>query len=87
MSYAHAYYAADADKSGTSYLHTITRAFIDGRRLLASADGRALDDRQRAQLVAYADTIRSNWEKVIAEAAFKYAGSVYKNLQERDEIV
>lgn len=81
MTYAHAYYAADADKSGTDYLPTISKAFIDGRKLIASAKGEALSDAQRSQLKAYAETIKSNWEKVIAEAAFKYAGSVYKDLQ------
>jgi len=88
MTYAHAYYAADADKSGkTDYLHTITRAFLEGRRLIASADGEALSTEQRRQLEAYADTIKSNWEKVIAEAAFKYAGSVYKDLNKLNIIV
>ena len=28
-----------------------------------------------------------NWEKVIAEAAFKYAGSVYKDLDKLNTIV
>ncbi|MGD8840018.1 MAG: DUF4856 domain-containing protein [Gammaproteobacteria bacterium] len=86
MAYAHAYYSADADKSGTNYLHRITRAFIDGRELIAGADGENLNETQRAQLTAYAETIKSNWEKVIAEAAFKYAGEVYQNLQELDEM-
>ena len=81
MTYAHAYYAADADKSGkTTYLHDITQAFVDGRELIASANGQALTDAQRAELQGYADSIKENWEKVIAEAAFKYAGSVYKDL-------
>ena len=82
MTFAHAYYAADADKGGkTNYLHTITKAFIDGRELIASAKGEKLSGVQRGALVEYAKTIKSNWEKVIAEAAFKYAGSVYKDLQ------
>ena len=87
MTYGHAYYAADADKSGTNYLHNITQAFIDGRKLIASADGAALTDDQRAQLKQIADTIRSEWKKVIAEAAFKYAGSVYKDLQKLNTVV
>lgn len=88
MTYAHAYYAADADKSGeTEYLHTITRAFLDGRTLITSADGKALSDEQLAELQSYADTIKTNWEKVIAEAAFKYAGSVYEDLNKLDVIV
>ena len=87
MTYGHAYYAADADKSGTNYLHTITQAFIDGRKLLTSADGAALTDAQRAQLKEFAGVIKSEWEKVIAEAAFKYAGSVYKDLQKLNTVV
>ena len=87
MTYGHAYYAADADKSGTRYLHTITQAFIDGRKLITSADGAALTDAQRAQLKEIAGVIKSEWEKVIAEAAFKYAGSVYKDLQKLNTVV
>ncbi len=82
MTYAHAYYAAGADKGGkTNYLHNITKAFVDGRQMIADAGGKKLTDKQRSQLQAYAADIRSNWEKVIAEAAFKYAGSVYKDLK------
>ena len=82
MTYAHAYYAADADKSGKSdYLHTITGAFINGRALIASAKGEALSDSERQKLREYADIIASNWERVLAEATFKYAGSVYKDIQ------
>ncbi|MCV6593723.1 MAG: DUF4856 domain-containing protein [Silicimonas sp.] len=81
MTFGNAYYAADADKSGTDYLPTITSAFIEGRKLIASADGAALTDAQRAQLVAYAATIEEEWTKVLAEATFKYAGSVYKDIE------
>ena len=87
MTFAHAYYAADADKNGTSYLQTITQAFLDGRNLITSANGEALSDTQRAELRGYADVIKTNWEKVIAEATFKYAGSVYKDLQKLQIIV
>jgi len=88
MTYAHAYYAADADKSGrTGYLHTITQAFLDGRRLIVSADGEALTGEELDELQSYADTIKRNWEKVIAEAAFKYAGSVYEDLEKLSIIV
>ena len=88
MTYAHAYYAADADKSGkTQYLHTITQAFLDGRKLIASANGEALTEAQRNQLMKHADTIKTNWEKVIAEAVFKYSGSVYKDLEKLRVIV
>ncbi len=78
-----AYYAAAADKSGTkttNYSETIMQAFIDGRQLIADAQGEALTDAQRATLVGYAAVIEENWEKVLAEAAFKYAGSVYKDI-------
>lgn len=87
MTYAHAYYAADADKSGTKYLHTITQAFLDGRNLITSAKGKKLTLDQRNELQSYANTIRSQWEKVIAEAAFKYAGSTYKDLEKLSTIV
>jgi hypothetical protein len=78
MLYAHAYYAAGADKSGKSdYLNTITKAFIDGRQIITDANGEKLTDKQRGLLIAQADIIKKNWELVIAEAAFKYAGAVY----------
>lgn len=80
MTFGNAYYAADADKSGTDYLPTITGAFIEGRQLITSANGEALTDAQRAQLVAYAAVIEEEWTKVLAEATFKYAGSVYKDI-------
>lgn len=82
MTYAHAYYAAGFDKAGkTDYLHTIVKAFVDGRQLIAQAKGVALTDSQRQQLMTYANIIATQWEKVIAEAVFKYAGSTYKDLQ------
>ncbi|MCG7493263.1 DUF4856 domain-containing protein [Thalassobius sp. Cn5-15] len=83
-----AYYAAGADKGGTkstNYMHTIMQAFIDGRQVIADAKGEALSDEARAQLKAHAATIESNWEKVLAEAAFKYAGSVYKDINKMAE--
>ena len=87
MTFAHAYYAADSDKTGTKYMHTIVGAFIDGRKLISDAGGSALTDEQRMQLMGYAKTIKTNWEKVIAEAAFKYAGSCYKDLEKLRTIV
>jgi len=39
MTYAHAYYAADSDKTGTKYMHTIVGAFIKGRQLITEANG------------------------------------------------
>ena len=86
MTFGPAYYAAGFDASvydkgnRTSYLHTIAKAFLDGRKLLASAKGEKLTDAQRATLMGHARTIADNWEKVLAEATFKYAGSVYKDM-------
>lgn len=88
MTYAHAYYAAGFDKGGkTNYLHTIVQAFVDGRQLIADANGEALTDQQRNKLKGYAKTISDNWEMVIAEAVFKYAGSTYKDLQKLNEAI
>lgn len=87
MTFAHAYYAAGYDKGGKSdYLKTIMKAFIEGRTLIAKANGEALTDDQRAELKRQAGIIRSNWEKVIAESVFKYAGSTYKDLKKLTEI-
>lgn len=81
MVFGNAYYAAGADKSGkTDYLPTIVGAFMEGRKLITSANGEALTDEQRAQLKAYAEVIETEWTKVLAEATFKYAGSVYKDI-------
>ena len=57
------------------------KAFLDGRQLIADAKGEALTEKQRQQLKAYAQVIETNWEEVIAEAVFKYAGSTYKDLK------
>jgi hypothetical protein len=82
MNYAHAYYAAGFDKGGnTNYYNTITKAFIDGRQIITDAKGEKLSDAQRRGVKRHARTICSNWEKVIAEAVFKYAGSVYSNIE------
>ena len=82
MTHAPAYYAASFDKGGkTSYLKNISQAFLEGRQLLASAKGAKLSDAQRATLRKHAATIEGNWEKSLAEAVFKYAGSVYKDLK------
>ena len=45
------------------------------------ANGKALGSSERSNLKAKARIICSNWEKVIAEAVFKYAGSVYATLK------
>ena len=87
MTFAHAYYAADSDKAGTKYMHTIVDAFIKGRQLIRDTDGAALTDQQRAKLMSYVKVIKTNWERVIAEAAFKYAGSCYKDLEKLRTIV
>ncbi|GAB3481678.1 DUF4856 domain-containing protein [Marinomonas epiphytica] len=82
MAYAHAYYAASVDASaGTNYFHTIMQAFVDGRQLISDAKGEKLTDAQRSKLYAYADVIATAWQQVIAEAAYKYAGSVYADIE------
>ncbi len=82
MVFGPAYYAAGADKSTkTAYAATITKAFLDGRKLITSAGGNPLTDAQRSKLMGYARVIETNWEKTLAEAAFKYAGSVFKDLK------
>ncbi|MEM8862257.1 MAG: DUF4856 domain-containing protein, partial [Chloroflexota bacterium] len=84
MVFGPAYYAAAFDRSGTkttNYMQTIMKAFLDGRKLITAANGEALNDAQRAELKGYASVIESNWEKVLAEAVFKYAGSVYKDIK------
>ena len=86
MVFAHAYYASSFDKGGkTDYFSTITQAFVDGRSLITSAGGANITDTQRAELIGYASVIGNNWEKVIAEAVFKYAGSVYKDIDKLKE--
>ena len=86
--YAHAYYASSYDKGGkTNYLATINQAFIDGRGIIRDAGGRNLNFSERTSLLAERDIIRNNWEKVIAESVFKYAGSVYKDIVALETIV
>ncbi|MEM8971613.1 MAG: DUF4856 domain-containing protein [Pseudomonadota bacterium] len=93
MTFGPAYYAAGFDASvdgkpnGTNYLHTITKAFLDGRKLITSAKGAKLTDAQRADLKKYAAVVASNWEKVLAEATYKYAGSVYNDMTKLKTIV
>ena len=82
MAYAHAYYAASVDASaGTNYFHTIMQAFIDGRKVISSAKGEALTDAQRSAIKEQAKIIATAWQQVIAEAAYKYAGSVYSDIE------
>ena len=83
------YYAAAFDRSGTkstNYTNTLFNAFLDGRKLITAAAGEALSDSERSQLKAYAATIEENWEKVLAEAVFKYAGSVYKDINKMKDL-
>lgn len=86
MAFGPAYYAAGFDASrsgdgdGTTYLHSITGAFLEGRKLIAGAKGEKLSDVQRAKLKGYAAKIAANWRQVWAEATYKYAGSVYKDM-------
>ena len=81
MLFAHAYYASSYDKGGkTNYLATVNQAFIDGRKVIRDAGGRNLNFSERTEMLAARDTIRENWQKVIAESVFKYAGSTYKDI-------
>ena len=86
--YAHAYYASSYDKGGkTNYLATVNQAFIDGRGIIRDAGGRNLNFSERTSLLAERDTIRDNWQKVIAESVFKYAGSTYKDILALEKIM
>ena len=88
MVFGPAYYAAAFDRSGTkstSYLSNIMQAYVEGRALITSAGGVALTDEQRTALQGYAATIEMNWEQVLAEAVFKYAGSVYSDITKMRE--
>ena len=88
MTYAHAYYAASFDKGGkTDYLNTITKAFLDGRQTIADAKGEKLGFNSKNAIKKQVGIICSNWEKVIAESVFKYAGSVYKDLEKLNTIM
>ena len=83
-----AYYAADADRNGpTTYGQNIMAAWIAGREVIADAvdsDGYARDLKasELANLDSYADQIRMNWEKTIAEAVYKYAGLSYNDIND-----
>ncbi len=86
--FAHSYYASSFDKGGkTNYFKTVTQAFIDGRQIITNANGQKLTDSQREKLISLAGTIERNWEKVLAEAVFKYAGSVYKDIDKLKELL
>ena len=86
--FAHSYYASSFDKGGkTNYFNTVTKAFIDGRQIITNANGEKLTKSQREKLVSLAAVIERNWEKVLAEAVFKYAGSVYKDIDKIKELL
>ncbi len=84
MVFGPAYYAAGADRSGTkstNYLQTIMKAYLDGRKVITAADGEALSAEELIAVKGHAATIAEQWEKVLAEATFKYAGSVYNDIK------
>ncbi len=81
MVFGPAYYAAGFDRTGkTDYLHGIMRAFVEGRHVIAAAKGEVLSAGRHAALRDHAATIEKLWQQVLAEAVFKYAGSVYKDM-------
>ena len=86
--FAHAYYASSFDKGGkTTYLNDINRAFLDGRKLITAANGEKIPyGSPQKRLKEYVNTISTNWEKVIAESVFKYAGSTYKSLVALEDV-
>lgn len=92
MAFGPAYYAAAFDKSvagkpnATNYLHNIMRAYLDGREVITSARGMKLSSVQRTNLRENASIITTNWERVLAEAVFKYAGSAYKDMSKIQSI-
>ena len=86
--FGHSYYAAAYDKGGkTSYYNNIQKAFIYGRNVITKADGKKLTDVERSKLRSIARSIELNWQRVIAESIFKYAGSVYKDLEKLNVIL
>ena len=88
MTFGPAYYAAAFDRGGkTNYLHTITKAYVEGRKVIVAAGGKKLTNAQRGKLKSYALIISKNWERVLAEATFKYAGSVHKDLNKMQTII
>ncbi len=93
MTFGPAYYAAGFDagtygsENPTEYLHTIVEHFYAGRKLIAEADGEPLSEAERTQLREHAATIEETWQRVLAEAVFKYAGSTYEYLEKLDVIL
>jgi hypothetical protein len=93
MVFGPAYYAAAFDKSAekagvdTNYTHEIFKAFVAGRKIITAANGAKLSDKDRAALVALAAKIETTWQTVLAEAVFKYAGAVLKDMSKLQVIV
>ena len=88
MTYALAYYAASYDKGGrTSYLSDINQAFLEGRKLLASANGEKLSTSQLSEINAYAETIKAGLEAVLAESVFKYAGKTFEDIGKLESVL
>lgn len=86
--YGASYYAASFDKDEKStYGADIMNAWLEGRTVITNAvdgDGfaRVLTDVERTSLRDFAAVIQKNWEMVIAEAVYKYAGSSHSDLTE-----
>jgi len=82
-----AYYAASFDRDGKStYGPDIMDAFLKGRTMITNAvdeegHARKLTDQERSDLTALAAVIQRNWETVIAEAVFKYAGVSFEQIE------
>ena len=55
------------------------------RLLITGAAGEDLSVEELAAVQGHAKVIADNWEKVLAEAIFKYAGSVYKDIAKLEE--
>ena len=58
-----------------------------GRQVITDANGRNLNFDERTKLLSQRDIITDNWQKVIAESVFKYAGSTYKDIVALETIV
>lgn len=83
-----AYYSALFDKddnSNTTYGEDIMNAFLAGRTVIANAvdgngDARKLTTAERTEIMGYAATVQQNWEKVFAEAVYRYAGLSHQKI-------
>ena len=67
MTYGHAYYASAFDRGGkTDYLKTVTKAFIDGRKIITNANGEKLSSSDLTKVQDLAQVICSNWAQVLS---------------------